>query len=752
MRILFAINQLFGGGAESVLVDFLSLLPQSRFEVFLVVYDQKRRKGISLVETLPKHVKCIVGNSTVLSAEILAFVSQVEFEWAISVGEWHSPGLVMEHARAKRKAIWLHADVTHAEIPCAEDLFDYDDSVDRWICVSNAQRDILRRVMPFLADRCVAIHNAVNRPRVRRLAAASVELPAAEGGGRYVVMVGNLRPAKNYVRAVQAAAKLRNRGVDAIWLVIGSLDDGEYVRKVRGEILKAGMADRFILLGAQANPWKYMARADVLVSSSDTESWCMVVSEALALGKPVVSTATDGVSEQICDGENGFLCDFNADALADGIVRALTMNLCRKAGDKRDLPSYDPVAEFDRMVDSEVMARPRRETLFVIDDVNYCGGAHLAAARMIGALALIGIGVDVYSGVKPQKEVWRVFAPARIFWPKSGPVAGLSEIGFKDCIFDGSYTLAQKWWKFKLSLSRRFHLAPPPAGNNLEKLRQLAGRYSTICVLSEGSIYRDFVAGLEGVRRIQFVHTFYSLWRDFSEWTHRATANDGKLYAKMDRICLIGTRNAEAFGRMYPELSGKVFSFRNLIPVKAPAVGRKVWQTERVRFLSIARMEEEKDIPRMVRLASRLKASRLSFEWRVIGDGKLLERARQMADATGNCIDFVGYDDQPQDWLADADAMVLLSHYEGLPNVIYESMVQHVPVIATAVGGIPEQIEDGVNGCLVADDEEAIYAKMREVLLHPELLRQWKAALADYTYDNDAVRDEFAKLIMEWND
>lgn len=60
---------------------------------------------------------------------------------------------------------------------------------------------------------------------------------------------------------------------------------------------------------------------------------------------------------------------------------------------------------------------------------------------------------------------------------------------------------------------------------------------------------------------------------------------------------------------------------------------------------------------------------------------------------------------------------------EGLPNVALEAMATGNLVIANAVGGIPEVIENNVTGMLCSsNDAEGLYLKMKEVLLHPELI------------------------------
>jgi glycosyltransferase involved in cell wall biosynthesis len=57
--------------------------------------------------------------------------------------------------------------------------------------------------------------------------------------------------------------------------------------------------------------------------------------------------------------------------------------------------------------------------------------------------------------------------------------------------------------------------------------------------------------------------------------------------------------------------------------------------------------------------------------------------------------------------LSAADAFVLNSTYEGLPHVVLEAMAARVPVVATAVGGTPEVVEDGKTGLLVEPGDRA---------------------------------------------
>ncbi len=87
----------------------------------------------------------------------------------------------------------------------------------------------------------------------------------------------------------------------------------------------------------------------------------------------------------------------------------------------------------------------------------------------------------------------------------------------------------------------------------------------------------------------------------------------------------------------------------------------------------------------------------------IVGDGqeraKLEERTRALG--LDKKVVFTGFSATPGDYMRDADCVVLPSRSEGIANVALEAMALGRAVVATAVGGTPEIIEDGVSGLLV---------------------------------------------------
>ena len=79
-------------------------------------------------------------------------------------------------------------------------------------------------------------------------------------------------------------------------------------------------------------------------------------------------------------------------------------------------------------------------------------------------------------------------------------------------------------------------------------------------------------------------------------------------------------------------------------------------------------------------------------------------------------VQFVGQIEDMGGLLAAADAVLLPSRWEGLPLVLLEAMARARPIVASAVGGVADVIEDGVNGTLVPPgDASALAAALTQL-------------------------------------
>lgn len=129
----------------------------------------------------------------------------------------------------------------------------------------------------------------------------------------------------------------------------------------------------------------------------------------------------------------------------------------------------------------------------------------------------------------------------------------------------------------------------------------------------------------------------------------------------------------------------------------------------------IGRASQEKGLDVMVAALAALPADVICC---VIGDGPILEAAK--ADATrlgvAQRIHFLGARPDAASFLAAFDVLALSSRTEGTPMVLLEAAEEGVPVVATAVGGVPDLLGPDGGVMVPADDPRALAAALDRVL------------------------------------
>jgi glycosyltransferase involved in cell wall biosynthesis len=129
------------------------------------------------------------------------------------------------------------------------------------------------------------------------------------------------------------------------------------------------------------------------------------------------------------------------------------------------------------------------------------------------------------------------------------------------------------------------------------------------------------------------------------------------------------------------------------------------------RIVSVARLEPQKNPLGLIEAFARGLKDEPGWRLLLAGDGSLRESARERARHLGvaDRVDFLGARADMPEILADCDVFALASDWEGSPMAVIEAMAAGLPVVATAVGGVPDLVENGVTGLLVSPgDPEAL--------------------------------------------
>jgi len=194
---------------------------------------------------------------------------------------------------------------------------------DAVVAVSGGILDDLSTISSAAAEKGRVVYNPVVDQNLMAKSRADVSHPwfGQEDAVPILLGVGRFGPQKNFSLLLRAFAEVcRDREVRLVML-----GDGEERDQLEELTRKMDVQDRVDFVGFAENPYKYMARASLLVMSSRFEGLPSVLVEALACGCPVVSTdCPSGPREILEDGEWGRLVPVGDEkALANAITESL---------------------------------------------------------------------------------------------------------------------------------------------------------------------------------------------------------------------------------------------------------------------------------------------------------------------------------------------------------------------------------------------------------------------------------------------
>jgi glycosyltransferase involved in cell wall biosynthesis len=167
----------------------------------------------------------------------------------------------------------------------------------------------------------------------------------------------------------------------------------------------------------------------------------------------------------------------------------------------------------------------------------------------------------------------------------------------------------------------------------------------------------------------------------------------------------------------------------------------------------VAHLRREKGHLRLLRALAALKTT---VPWRVdlAGDGPLeTEVRREVArHGLGDRVRLLGrVADAPAFW-RERDVAVLLSDHEGSPNALIEAALMGRPLVATAVGGVPELVDASLGRLVEPDDDHGTASALRELVEDRSLRERLGAAARERAivrYSMDAFVDGHCAAIRE---
>ena len=182
---------------------------------------------------------------------------------------------------------------------------------DAVTAVSGFLREETRRVLAV--ERSIdVIHNFFAPRPPRRTREETRRALGLAPGETLLVHASNLRPLKRIDLLLQTVARLRPRGAFRLLVLAG----GDW-RPFEEDARRLGVADRLLILRDVGDVEEYFQAADVALFTSESESFCLGILEAMFFGCPSVAMSVGGIPEVVADGVGGRLVPFgDVDAAA----------------------------------------------------------------------------------------------------------------------------------------------------------------------------------------------------------------------------------------------------------------------------------------------------------------------------------------------------------------------------------------------------------------------------------------------------
>ncbi|MEC0089118.1 glycosyltransferase family 4 protein [Paenibacillus macquariensis] len=180
-------------------------------------------------------------------------------------------------------------------------------------------------------------------------------------------------------------------------------------------------------------------------------------------------------------------------------------------------------------------------------------------------------------------------------------------------------------------------------------------------------------------------------------------------------------------------------------------------ENEVPQLVCVCRLVPAKGLDILFNACAELKKRGYDYVLHIIGDGPFRKELETLAQDLGiyNETIFYGYTLHPEEFVPFFDIFVLPSRAEAFGSVFAEAALSCLALVGTDVGGIPEQIEDGVNGLLVpVEDYLALSDALEKLISDPsyryELARSaWEKAKSHYSLTH--VVNELKKMYLQFD-
>lgn len=363
--ILIVSGSLNIGGVEKAIVSLLNMVPQDEYDITLMLI----RKEGDFLKYLPDNIKIVtpcfkknadatlgirnlikekIKNKNFISVfclfiglllnkfldlnfllKYLLFEKQsLKFDYIFNFSGPNTLNHIIckDVYECTKKFIWVHNEFSLAKnnpkkyqkiFNKYDYIFAVSEVIAKELCIS----------IPKLKNKVRTLYNIIDKDFIVKLSNnKEVEFKDNFNGLR-ILSVGRLHYQKGFDIAIKTCKILIDKGYNIKWYILGQ---GEEKENLDNLIEQNSLEEKFVLLGAVANPYPFFKDCDIYVQTSRFEGYCLTLAEAKIFNKPIVTTLFAGAKEQIEENKTGIIVETNPKSIADGIEILLKSNELRE--------------------------------------------------------------------------------------------------------------------------------------------------------------------------------------------------------------------------------------------------------------------------------------------------------------------------------------------------------------------------------------------------------------------------------------
>lgn len=209
----------------------------------------------------------------------------------------------VKKVHAEKTILWIHHLVNVETTVLAQK--EETDKLDSVITVSNTTAKTLKEVFPNLKKKIKTIYNIIDEDEIKNSADKPLKKKLKLSNELNLVTVSRVCKEKGFERMIHLAKFLREKNINFKWFIIG----GNYYKDEFNRIKKLyeEFKENFEWFGFIDNPHNIVKQCDYSVLLSDDETWGLVLTEAMMIGVPCITSDFKVAFEQIKDQNNGII-------------------------------------------------------------------------------------------------------------------------------------------------------------------------------------------------------------------------------------------------------------------------------------------------------------------------------------------------------------------------------------------------------------------------------------------------------------